>query len=385
MGIYLDNAATSYPKPEAVYAAMDRFARHVGASAGRGAYREAYETAELLEAARRDVARLFNAPDPARVIFGHNCTDALNLAIKGLLRPGDHAITTWMDHNSVLRPMRAMEQRGAIAVTRVRADGEGFVDPADIRRALRPNTRLIVVVHASNVTGSVQDAAAIQRIAREAGVPMLLDAAQTAGHLPIDMQADGHDLVAIPGHKGLLGPLGTGALIVRPGIELHTLREGGTGSRSEDDVQPASWPDRHEAGSHNALGLVGLGEGVRWILREGFAAIRARDEASIRAFLAAIEQIDGVTRHGPRDPARRVGVFSVTVGDRPCLEVGEMLDRELGIKVRAGLHCAPLAHRTIGTLARGGTVRFSFGHFNTPADACAAAEALEKIAHPALR
>lgn len=379
MAVYLDNSATSFPKPESVYRAMDHFARHIGASAGRGNYAEAAETGEIILECRRRLARLFHAPDPDRFVFGLNCSDALNLALKGVLAPGDHVVTTWMEHNSVLRPLREMEDRGMVTVTRVRCDGEGFVDPDDLRKALQPATRLIAVVHSSNVTGTLQPVREIARMARESGVLCLVDAAQSVGHVPIDLGADGFDLIAFPGHKGLLGPLGTGVLHVRPGLDLALVREGGTGSRSELDRQPDFWPDRHEAGSHNALGIVGLSEGLAYLLERGLEDVRGHDEAIMERFLVAAAELDGVTVFGPSDPHRRTPVFSVRVDGWDPVELAATLDREYAIKSRAGLHCAPLAHQTIGSWPEGAT-RFSFGHFNQPEDADFLARALSDLA-----
>ncbi|HVT83081.1 MAG TPA: aminotransferase class V-fold PLP-dependent enzyme, partial [Phycisphaerae bacterium] len=255
--IYLDNSATSFPKPPEVMQAMAAYAA-IGGSAGRGHYREARESAGIIATCRQRLNTLFNGADPDHFVFTLNCTDGLNLGIQGLLKPGDHAITTWMDHNSVLRPYNHLGQLAGIEYTHVPVDPETcVVDPADIRAAVRPNTRLISVVHVSNVTGSVQPIREIGRIAREHGIVYLVDAAQSAGHVPIDVQADGIDLLAFPGHKGLLGPLGTGALYIRPGLEkdLRPVRFGGTGSSSEQDTQPNFMPDKYESGSHNAIGI----------------------------------------------------------------------------------------------------------------------------------
>ncbi|HSI36498.1 MAG TPA: aminotransferase class V-fold PLP-dependent enzyme, partial [Tepidisphaeraceae bacterium] len=275
--LYLDNAATSFPKPPGVLAAMTRYATELGASAGRGAYHEAIETGHLIATCRQRLNTLFNGQDPNHFVFTLNCSDALNLAIKGVLVGGrqsavggktPHAICTHIDHNSILRPLGHLEDDGAIAVTRVPVDSVGLVSADDVRRAIRPETKLVAITHASNVTGTVQPIREIGRICRERGVALVVDAAQSAGHIPVDVQTDFIDLLAAPGHKALLGPLGTGFLYIRPGLEktLRPLREGGTGSVSENDRQPDFMPDKFEPGSHNAIGIAGLSEGVQWVI-----------------------------------------------------------------------------------------------------------------------
>jgi cysteine desulfurase/selenocysteine lyase len=382
--IYLDNSATSFPKPPAVHEAMARYATELGASPGRGAYVEARAAGELLQQCRVRINRLINGQSPDHVIFTLNASDALNLAIRGLLRPGDHVITTWMEHNSVLRPLTHLAQVGGIEQTRVRCDPEtGLVDPEDMRRAIRRNTRLLAVVHASNVTGTLQPVAELGRIAREHSLLFLIDAAQSAGRVPIDVQALRVDLLAFPGHKGLLGPLGTGALYIRPGVEqeLSTVREGGTGSNSEQDVQPDFLPDRFEAGSHNAIGLVGLSEGVSWLLERGVEAIWQHEQSLVATMLDGLGRCPPAVRlFGPKGIAHRCGVFSVRIDgiDQPKT-LSDRLEQEYGILTRPGIHCAPLAHRTIGTYDCGGTVRLSFGPFVSEDDVLRATEALAAI------
>src|SRR3954471_24762028 len=298
--LYLDNAATSFPKPKAVLDAMVRYATGLGASAGRGAYHEAVETGALMNECRRRLCKLFHGERPEHFIFTLNCSDALNLAIKGLIDPAakNHAICTHIDHNSILRPLHALQERGRVEQTRIAVDGAtGLVDPDDIRRAIRPDTRLIAITHVSNVTGTVQPLREIGRIARAADVPLVVDAAQSAGHLPIDLQADEIDLLAAPGHKALLGPLGTGFLYIRPGLEktLRTIREGGTGSVSEQSVHPEFMPDKFEPGSHNAIGIIGLSEGVRWVAEQTIAKLAAHEIELIRTFIDAVADVEGLT------------------------------------------------------------------------------------------
>jgi len=384
--IYMDNAATSFPKPPAVHEAMMRYATELGASPGRGAYAEAREAGRLMNQCRRRLNTLIHGENPDHIIFTLNTTDALNMAIRGLLAPGDHCITTWLDHNSVLRPYNRLVDEWKINATRIPCDPEtGLVDPEDLRRAITPRTRLIACVHGSNVTGTLQPIREIGRIARAHDIPYLVDAAQTLGHLPIDVQADGIDLLAFPGHKGLLGPLGTGGLYIRPGIEkrLRTIREGGTGSASERDVQPDFMPDRFECGSHNAIGIIGLSEGVQWILDRGVDTLWEHERGLMAAMLGGLtEELapPGLTLIGPKTMKSRCGVFSVRVDgfDHPQ-QLADLLERDFGILTRAGIHCAPLAHQTFGTHATGGATRFSFGPFLTVRDVQYACDALGEI------
>lgn len=383
--LYLDNAATSFPKPKAVLEAMTRYANDLGASAGRGAYAEAVETGQLILQCRRRLNRLFNGEKPEHFIFTLNCTDALHLAIKGLVDPrtGGHAICTAIDHNSILRPLTAMQEAGWIEQTRVSVDPTtGLVDPDAIRKAVRPDTRLIAVTHASNVTGTVQPIREIGQIAREYGVAFVVDAAQSVGHLPIDVQQDCIDLLAAPGHKGLLGPLGTGFLYIRPGWEtkLRTVREGGTGSVSEHPRQPDFMPDRFEAGSHNAIGIIGLSEGVNWILEQGIEKLAAHDLDLVRVFLDGIANIEGLQLFGPQGVRHRTSVFSVRVEGMEPQELSAALESSFGILTRSGIHCAPFAHETIGTAKLGGTTRFSFGPFLCKQDVKFATDALAEVA-----
>ena len=396
--LYLDNAATSFPKPRAVTDAMVRYATELGASAGRGAYREAVETGNLIAECRRRLSRLFNGERPEHFVFTLNCSDALNLAIKGLVdgatsggsaggggsagRPV-HAVCTHIDHNSILRPLNELEARGRITQTQVPVDpATGLVDPDDVRRAIRPDTKLVAVTHASNVTGTVQPLREIGRICRERAVPFVVDAAQSAGHLPIDVQADHVDLLAAPGHKAMLGPLGTGFLYVRPGVEriLATLREGGTGSVSEQPTQPAFMPDKYEPGSHNAIGIIGLSEGVRWVLDQTVQKLHAHEMDLVRTFIEGVSGVEGLTYFGPQGVRSRIGVFAVRIDGYDPQELSAVLETSYGILTRSGIHCAPLAHAAIGTAAGGGATRFSFGPFLSKQDVKFATDALAEVA-----
>jgi cysteine desulfurase family protein len=381
----MDNAATSFPKPASVLAAMTRYATDLGASPGRGAYAEAVESAAILTDCRRRLNALFHGERPEHFIFTLNCSDALNLAIKGLIDPNGHghAICSHIDHNSILRPLNAMAQRAWIEQTRVPVEpGSGLVDPNDIRRAIRPDTKLIAVTHASNVTGTVQPLREIGRIAREHDIPMVVDAAQSAGHVPIDVQADFIDLLAAPGHKGLLGPSGTGFLYVRPGIEtmLRPLKEGGTGSISEQPLQPDFLPDKYEAGSHNAIGIAGLVEGVKWVAERTVEKLCEHDLDLVRTFIDGVGDVEGLVYHGPQGVRHRIGVFSVQVEGYDAHELAVILETSYGILTRPGIHCAPLAHAALGTADCGGTTRFSFGPFLNKQDVKYATDALAQIA-----
>jgi cysteine desulfurase/selenocysteine lyase len=383
--LYMDNAATSFPKPRAVTDAMVRYATELGASAGRGAYAEAMETGGLIADCRRRLNRLFHGQDANHFIFTLNCSDALNLAIKGLIDPAkaNHAICTHIDHNSILRPLNALADQGAVEQTRVAVDSKtGLVDPEEIRRSIRKDTRLIAITHVSNVTGTVQPIREIGRIAREHDIPFIVDAAQSAGHVPIDVQADHIDLLAAPGHKGLLGPLGTGLLYIRPGIEtqLRPIREGGTGSVSENDRQPDFLPDKYEPGSHNAIGIVGLSEGVKWIAEQTIEKLAAHDLDLVRTFLEGVSNVDGLTYFGPQGVRHRVGVFSVRVDGYDPQELSAILESQFGILTRSGIHCAPLVHAALGTSEGGGATRFSFGPFLSKQDVKYATDALAEIA-----
>ena len=380
--IYLDNAATSFPKPACVYDAMDRYHRESGVAVGRGAYRQAVEVQGEVDRCRQRLAQLFNAESPQRIIFTFNCTDSLNLAIHGSLRQGNHVITSVLEHNSVLRPLHELEREGRIELSLIAADRSGVVNADDFRQALRPNTRLMVLTHASNVTGAIQPCAEVGQIARAAGVLYLVDAAQTAGHLPIDVRALSADMLACPGHKALLGPLGTGVLYIRPGVEqeLRSARQGGTGTRSEVELQPSSMPDKYEAGNHNAPGLIGLSAALKWRLEQPQGALQTQETAMLEHLLSGLKSIPAVEIHGPQTAAGRVGVVSLSLADQDPQIVAMLLDQVAQVQVRSGLHCAPGAPRSLGTLERGGTIRFSVGPFTTTSDLDLAIDTLRQVA-----
>jgi cysteine desulfurase family protein len=385
--LYMDNAATSFPKPREVALAMARYATEIGASAGRGGYREAMESVSIIANCRRQLNTLLNGEDPDHFVFTLNCTDALNMAIKGILpdRPAEksHVICSQIDHNSILRPFQSMVDRGWIEQTRVRVDPQsGLIDLDELRKAIRTDTKLIAVGHASNVTGTLQPIREIGIIAREHAVPLLVDAAQSVGHVPIDLQADCIDLLAAPGHKALLGPLGTGFLYIRPGLEqrMQPLREGGTGSISDEPRQPLFMPDRFESGSHNAIGIAGLSEGLTWIANQTVEQISSHDLDLVRTFIDGVSDIEGLRYFGPQGVRNRIGVFSVRIDGYEPHDLSSILEASYGILTRSGIHCAPLIHQAIGTLQLGGTTRFSFGPFLSKQDVKFATDALAEIA-----
>jgi cysteine desulfurase family protein len=379
--IYLDNAATSWPKPPGVAEAMVHFLTEVGANPGRAAHHRAVEAGRIIYEAREAVARLFNAPDPLRVVFGANVTEALNLALHGLLRPDDHVITSSVEHNAMMRPLRALERRG-VALTVLPCTREGFLDPRQIEAAIEPRTRLIALNHASNVVGSLLPVAAAGRIARAHDLLLLVDAAQTGGAVPIDVQADGIDLLGFTGHKSLYGPMGTGGLVIGPRVpmaEMRPLKRGGTGSRSAREEQPDFLPDAFESGTPNAVGLAGLRAGVRWVLARGVDGIRAHEVALTRRLTDGLRSIPGVTVHGGPDAQRQTATLSFSLDAVEPGRAGLRLDEEYGIMCRVGLHCSPAAHKTLSTFPTG-TVRFGLGAFNTSEDVNAALAAVRNLA-----
>lgn len=375
--IYFDNAATSWPKPPEVLVAMENCLRHVGANPGRAGHHLSLEANRLVDETRRELAALFNIRNPERIVFGLNATEALNLAIKGLLRPGQHVVTSSMEHNSVTRPLHVLQERG-LKITKVPCDHTGAIRVEDVAAAIRPDTAAIIITHASNVTGTIMPVAEIGRLAREKGLRFIVDAAQTAGVLDIDVEYMHIDLLAFPGHKSLLGPPGTGGLYVAEGVELVPLKEGGTGSYSDVPGQPEELPERYESGTLNTVGLAGLGAGVKFIRREGMEKIRRHEQELTGQLLEGLEKIEGIRVYGPRSASSQAPLVSFAVKNRPAGEIGTILDQRYGIACRAGLHCAPDAHRTLGTFEQK-LVRFSFSYFNRPEEVDYALRCLEEI------
>jgi cysteine desulfurase family protein len=366
MSIYLDNAATTFPKPEQVYQAIEHALRKIGVGPGRGGHSKGLEATRMVFESRETLSAFFGIKDSSRLVFTHSATEGLNLAISGLLKPGDHVITTTMEHNSLARPLYRAAQCG-VDVTWAQCDRQGFVDLELVKSAIRPETRLIALSHCSNVNGSVQPIEEIGLLARRSGVLFLVDAAQSAGVIPIDVRELNMDLLAAPGHKGLLGPLGTGVLYVAEGVELSPLIVGGTGGYSDSSEQPEAMPERYESGTLNTPGIAGLGAGVDFIRSTSVEVIRKKESLLTSILSEGLGEIARVRLYGRENPLRHCGPVSFTVEGVDPSEVGFILDREYDISVRVGLHCAPAAHKTMGTWPRG-TVRVSPGFFNTEKD-----------------
>lgn len=368
--VYLDNAATSFPKPEAVLAAMIHYQQNIGGSPGRSGHGRSIDAGRMVYETREALANLFNIKDPLRIALTKNSTESLNIALQGRLKPGDHAITTGMEHNSVMRPLRFLETRG-VELSVIPCSPHGEFDPDDIQGALRKNTKMVVLTHASNVTGTIMPVEAVGLLLREReDVVFCVDAAQTAGALPIDVQKMGIDLLAFTGHKSLFGPQGTGGLYVREGLDdkISPLMMGGTGSRSEFEKQPEFMPDKYESGTPNAIGLAGLGAGVSFVLGQTVDAIRAKEEELTSRFLRQLQDLqDQVKIYGPGDASKQTAVVSFNLKNVTPSDAALYFEEIWGILCRPGLHCAPATHRTIGTFPQG-TVRFSFGFFSTNQD-----------------
>ena len=375
--IYLDNAATSFPKPESVYKAVDKCLREYGANPGRSGHKLALKAGRAIYETRELICDLFNIDNPMQVIFTSNATDSLNLAIKGILKKGDHVITSGMEHNSVIRPIKTLEEIG-VENTVVECSDDGLIKIDELKKAIKKNTKLIAIAHASNVTGTLMPIDEIGKIAKKSNILLMVDAAQTAGVYNIDVKKMNIDLLAFPGHKGLMGPQGTGVLYVRGGIELRQMKEGGTGSKSESLLQPQIIPDRYESGTPNTPGIVGMGAGIKYILDTGIDNIRKHEEELTAYMLSELKKIEKIIIYGTKDAKKQASVISINVGDLDSSEISYILDQAFDIAVRSGLHCAPLAHKSLGTFEQG-TVRFSIGYFNKKTDIDNAVSALKKI------
>ncbi len=377
--IYLDNAATSFPKPEPVYLAMDTFARTKLANPGRAGHRMAVAAERTLDDARHALNRFFQGEGVERWIFTHNCTDALNLAIKGTVKPGDHVVTSDLEHNSISRPLRKMEKDGLISLTRVKSV-EGYLDPEAIRAAIIPGkTAMVAITHASNVLGTVQPIEAIAPIVRDSGALFLVDAAQSAGLVPIDLRSTAIDFLAFPGHKALYGPTGTGVLYVGPRTNPRAWREGGTGGDSSSETQPQELPFLLEGGTPNVLGVAGLVAGIAWVADRGVDASREHEVALLQKVVDWVEANEGWNYAGRWEPATHVGALSLIVPDGLTpQELGAILDGSFDIALRPGLHCSPYVHKAIGTFPDG-TLRVSPGPFSTEADIDTFLAALSEI------
>ena len=379
--IYLDNAATSWPKPDCVIDAMTKFINDIGANPGRSGHSLSVEAERIRLDTRELLCELFSAPDPMRVIFTLNVTEAINTVLMGYLGPGDRVVTTSMEHNAVLRPLRHLEARG-VEVELVNCAPDGTLDARDMERALDSGARLVVINHASNVCGTLLPVGEIGRMAKERDIPLMLDAAQTAGCIPIDIERENIDILAFTGHKGLLGPTGTGGVVFNKDFDVDSLPPlvfGGTGSRSEEEYQPDFLPDKYESGTANIIGLSGLRESIRWIKGRGVDEIRTHEVKTTKKMIDELSEIPGVTVYGTRDAERQTATVSFTVNGLENSEVGERLSTDFQIMSRVGLHCAPRAHRTIGTFPEG-TVRFGMGPFTTEEEVTEAVLAVSSIA-----
>jgi cysteine desulfurase / selenocysteine lyase len=376
--IYLDNAATSFPKPEQVYKALDQYARKSLANPGRAGHRMAVEAKATLDNARHRLNRFFKGQGPERFAFAMNCTDALNMAIKGTLNPGDHVITTELEHNSVSRPLVQFAETGMITLTQVKSDSTGTVDPGEIKKAIQPKTRMVAITHASNVLGTVQPIAEIGAICREHNILFLVDVAQTAGVIPIDLKQIPIDLLAFPGHKGLFGPTGTGGLYVASGVPIRPWREGGTGGDSKSRTQPTGFPEFLEGGTSNVLGIAGMVAGIDFVEEKGIDAIHHHELALCERLLSALADRPEYQFVGHTDSKRKVGTLSFRCEVMPSEQIAGILDTSFEIAVRAGNHCAPYIHKAVGTY-EDGLVRVSPGPFNTNEDIDTLANALIEI------
>ena len=377
--IFMDNGATSFPKPEEVYVFMDHFYRNFGVNPGRSGYDLCLETGSLVDGTRKLLTKFFHGGNPDRLCFSYNSTDALNLALFGMLKPGDHAVTTTLEHNSVLRPLYHLAQAG-VEVDHVPFDGAGFVDPDAFAKRFRPGTKLAVVNHASNVIGTVQPIREIGRRCRERGIAFVIDASQSAGKVPIDIEDACVDVVAFTGHKSLLGPTGIGGLYVGEGVDIRITRAGGTGVRSAVRTHLEEYPYRLEYGTLNVLGVAGLHAGVKWVQEKGLDALHAQEMALTRKLRDGLRAIDGVTLYCQDDLAGHISVLAFNVDSMEALNVGTILDVDHNIACRTGLHCAPLLHEQLGTDKLHGAVRFGIGPFNTEAHIDTAIAAVAEIA-----
>jgi cysteine desulfurase family protein len=382
--IYLDNGATSFPKPEEVYTFMDSFYRNHGVNPGRSGFDLCIEAGSLVDETRKLLTAFFGGTDPNRLVFGYNSTDSLNLAIFGLLAPGDHAITTHLEHNATLRPLWHLQEAG-VEVDWVDFGDDGWVDPEAIVARMKANTRCVVMNHGSNVIGTVQDVAAVGKVCRERGIHLVLDVSQTAGKLDLKMDELGADVLCFTGHKSLMGPMGIGGMYVREGVEIRHTRAGGTGVRSVERHHLEEYPYRMEYGTPNLPGIAGLSAGVKWLQRIGIEKVHRHEMALWKLLRDGLEKLDGVVLYCAKDVAgkERISVLSCNVEGMEAADVGCLLDVDANIACRTGLHCAPRVHEHLGTDKRHGAVRFGIGPFNRPEQIEAALVAMGEIAEMA--
>lgn len=375
--IYFDNAATTFPKPQAVVEAVSDCMKNFCANPGRGGHKLSLQSGRVILEARELLAELFNSNSQDRIILTQNATEALNLALKGFLKKGSHVITTSMEHNAVMRPLKALEKLG-VETTVVQCSSEGEIEVKDIEKEIRKDTVLIAATHASNVTGTIMPVTDIGKLAKAYNLEFLVDASQTAGVYEIDVNKMNISMLCFTGHKSLMGPQGTGGLYIREGLELIPLKEGGTGSKSESLYQPDILPDKYESGTHNTPGIAGLCAGIKFINKVGISNIRKHESELTQRFLESLKNIEQVKVYGTKDISKQAPVISINIDDIGSSEISYILDQTFEIATRSGLHCAPVAHRTLGTMEQG-TVRFSFGYFNTNEEIDTAAAAIEQI------
>ena len=378
--IYLDNAATSWPKPPEVLKAMTDVLEGAGGNPGRSGHRVSIAAARVIYDTREEIARFFGISDPLRVIFTGNATHAINLALRGILKPGDHVVTSSMEHNAVMRPLRRLEKLG-IRLSIVPCASDGSIEVRDLEKAMNSTTRLVVMTHASNVVGTLLPITEIASIAHQSGALLLVDAAQTAGAFPIDVRAVGINLLVFTGHKELQGPPGIGGLIIDDNVDISQIEPlicGGTGSRSDSEEQPDDLPDKFESGTANLAGIAGLGAGLKWITDKGVDEIRDHMKKLSQALIDGLSTLPKVRIYGTLDPERSVAIISFTVAGKHVSDIGLRLDEEYGVLSRVGLHCAPAAHKTIGSFPEG-TVRLAPGVFTTMSDIQEAIQAISKV------
>jgi cysteine desulfurase family protein len=379
--VYLDNSATTFPKPDSVIDAVADFMRYVGASPGRGGYSNSLEAGRIVFQTRKLINGFFNGPGIENVIFTQNITESLNMAINGIFKDGWHIITTSMEHNSVMRPLRTLQEEGKIELTIIKCDKNGFLNVGDIEKSIKDNTKAIVMTHASNLVGTIMPAKEVGRICRKHGLLFILDTAQSAGVVNIDFQKFNLDILAFTGHKALLGPQGTGGFLISPRADAVMLPiiQGGTGSKSDEDIQPDMLPDKYESGTLNAAGIAGLKAGIEFIEATGIEKIREHESKLLKMLIEGLHGIENIIIYGPMDVSKMTAVVSINLKSMDASEFAYMLDRKYGIMARSGLHCAPYAHRTVGSYPIG-SVRLSIGYFNTEDDIRYTLGAIREIA-----
>ena len=378
MGIYLDNAATSFPKPKEVATAVYDFMVNNGTSSGRGSYKKAMQSDYIVYECRKLIGKLFNFDNPKKVIFTSNVTDSLNIAMRGILKENDHVITSSLEHNAVWRCLKTLERDINIKIDTVECSKDGITNPQDIKKYIKKDTALIVFTQASNVLGTIQPIREIGAIAREHNIPFLVDSAQSAGAMKIDVKEDYIDILAFTGHKSLLGPMGTGGLIINTNIDIKPLKAGGTGGDSAYEYQPDYYPNHLETGTSNVSGIAGLREAIKFLNKEGIENIHNKEKELTKYALEKLETVKDIEIYGPKDCEKMLSVISFNIKDKRPEDVGSILDQKYDIMLRAGLHCAPTAHSVIGTKERG-TLRIGLGYFNEKEDIDKLVEALNNL------